>query len=198
MAIDNISSLGFVPEKLKTNEIYPKVCAMIDYIVNNALEEFEDVKYKYSGPDVVRDEVIKNIVTELGFEYVTSVMDTITNFQFNELLEFVSLLNLLKGSRQGLELILKLLGFNSVIQEWWEQIPKAEPDTYVITVIMDNNIVVDPAKTLDKVKEFAKHYVYPTFSNIDFKFNENLATLQINVAGFFKSHFYGEIYGSVS
>ena len=151
MGIDNISSILLIAEKTRNNEIYPKITGMLDHIINNALEEFEDVKYKYSGPDVVREDVVKNIVTELGFGYITEVMNTITNFEFNVLLEFVSLLNLLKGSRQGLELILKLLGFNSFILEWWQQTPIGEPDTYIITVIMDSNIVPDAVKTLDKV-----------------------------------------------
>ena len=184
---DSFSALELVPEKLRDKELYPKFAEMVDYIVKNFAEEFEDVKYKYRGPDVVREDVIKEIISELGFSYIRSVMDTLTNFQFNTLLQFVSLINLLKGSRQGLELVLLLLGFDSFIQEWWEKNPKGTPYTFEIVVIMDENQVTDVFETLARVQVFARAYVFPVIENVDFRFSVSFGERSITHAGWWRS-----------
>ncbi len=183
----------FLPFALKQYELYPKISEMLEYIVAGVAVEMEDVKYKYSRPDVVSDEVIKQIVQELGFQYIRDVMDTIENFEFTALLDFLSLISLLKGSRVGLELILKLLSFDSVIKEWWEADPKRPVYTYELVVIMDNNLVPDIFGTLEKIKIFARQYVFPTLENIDFRFQLTFAEKNANFAGFFRLHYAGRI-----
>lgn len=183
----------FIPEKLRDQPIYPKICSMTDYIISNAVLQFEDVSLKYSGSDVVRNDVIKEIVSELGFDYVRGVMDTITNFEFSILLQFIALLNTLKGSRQGLELILRLLGFDTVVREWWEETPPLPVDTYNLIVIMNTTFVQNPAETLEKVREFAREYVYPTLNTIDFRFSLSFATKNVNFGGFTRARYTGSI-----
>lgn len=178
----------YLVEKLKEYELYPKVKEMLDYIIGNALTEFEDVKYKYRGPDVVREEVIKEIISELGFKYIADIFDTVTNIELSVMLDFLGLLNLLKGSRIGLELVLNLLGFDAIIQEWWEQFPKREPHTYILTVIMDNSKVPDAYAALEKIQLFAKEYVYPVIENIDFRFTLSFAEKNVNMGGFVKQY----------
>lgn len=184
----------FIPEKLREDyELYPKLVDMLNYIVQGYAEEFKDIRLKNSGPDEVSEEVIKEIIRELGFDYITSVMDTITGFQFNSLLEFISLVNLLKGSRTGFELILKLLGFDSVITEWWEMYPKGQPQTFNIVVIMNNTFIPDVQATLDQVKIFSRAYVFPTISNIEFRFGFSFGEKNVTFFGFFKPNYYGKI-----
>lgn len=184
----------FIPEKLKQDyELYPKVVELLNYIIQGYAEKFKDIRLKNSGPDQVREEVIKEIIKELGFEYITQVMDTITGFQFNSLLEFISLVNLLKGSRAGFELILKLLGFDSIITEWWEVSPKAQPQTYELIVIMDNTFIPNVLDTLEKVKVFSLAYVFPSISNIDFRFGLSFGEKNVTFFGFSKAHYYGNI-----
>ncbi len=187
----------YLVEKLKTYELYPKVRELLNHIISNALTELEDVKYKYKGSDIVRKEVIQEVIEELGFGYINGIIDTITNFEFNVLLDFIGLLNLLKGSRTGLELILRLLSLDSVIQEWWEQSPVGEPNTYVITVIMNGSTVPNPSQTLEKVQAFAKEYVYAVINNIDFRFTFSFAEKNINFAGFTKQKVSTEVGGIV-
>lgn len=184
----------FIPEKLREDyELYPKLVDMLNYIVQGYAVKFEDIRLKNSGPDQVSEEVIKEIIRELGFDYITSVMDTITGFQFNSLLEFISLVNLLKGSRIGFELVLKLLGFDSVITEWWEMYPKGQPQTFDIVCIMNNTYIPNVLVTLNEVKVFARAYVFPTISNIDFRFGFSFGEKNVTFFGFFKSHYTGAI-----
>ena len=187
------TSLNFLPEGLRSQELYPKVCGMIDYIVQNFETALEDVKYKYRGPEVVRQEVIEQIIEELGFDYINQLMQTITNFEFNQLLQFLGLINLLKGSRDGLELVLKLLGFDSIIIEWWETAPLGAPATFDLTIVVDSSHVPDLNATIDKVKIFTEHYVYPKINNVELKFSFDFATKNITTAGFVKAKYVGEI-----
>lgn len=187
------TSIDFLPFAQKQYELYPKIGQMLDYIMSKAVVELEDVKYKYSRPDAVSSEVIKQIVQELGYQYIRDVMDTLENFEFTALLDFLSLISLLKGSRQGLELILKLLGFDSIIKEWWEIDPVRPVYTYELIIIMDTTFVPDIFGTLDKIKIFARQYVYPTLSNIDFRFNLSFAQKNVNFAGFWRLHYGGRI-----
>lgn len=186
-------TLEFIPEGLRSQELYPKVAAMMDFIIQNFEKELEDVKFKFRGPEVVREEVIKEIINELGFEYISQVMDTISNFEFNQLLQFLGLINLLKGSRNGLELVLKLLGFDSIITEWWETEPKGTVDEFDLTVIVNSSFVTDLNATVDKVKAFAKHYVYPNLNIVDFRFSFQLATKNLTMAGFVRSFYRGTV-----
>lgn len=191
--MSEIDSLQFVPEKLRQLELYPKLQAMLNHVLDAALTEFADVRYKDTEPSLVDTDVITNIINERGFQYISDIMSTITGFEFNTLLEFIGLVNLLKGSRAGLELILHLLSLDALITEWWENFPPTEADTFVITVVMNTSFITDPLATLEKVKAFCYQYVYPTISNIDFKFSLEFATKNVNFGGFSKAHYTGLI-----
>jgi hypothetical protein len=185
--------LSFIPPNLRENELYPKLSEMMNFIMDQAVADLVDTKYKWTGPEFQEKVVIQEIIKELGFEYISEVMDTITNFEFNTLLSFVSLINLLKGSRTGLELVLILLGFDSAISEWWERDPVHEVYTFEIVVIMDSNRVPNVFETLEKVKIFAREYVYPVIENIDFRFSFSFAEKNATVAGFAKPSYFGVI-----
>ena len=187
------NTIQFIPKNLREMELYPKLAEMMNYIITNSEAEIADVKYKWTHPEFVRQEVIQEVIKELGFQYISSVMDTITNFEFNTLLSFLSLINLLKGSRTGFELVLILLAFDSAISEWWEKIPQHEVYTFEVIIIMDSNKVPNVFKTLDQVKIFAREYVFPIIENIDFRFSFSFAEKNLTVAGFFKPHYFGII-----
>jgi Phage tail protein (Tail_P2_I) len=192
-----IDSGDYIPEKLRSLEVYPKLQSMMNHVLVNALEEFKDVRFKYRGPDVVSGEAIQEIIRELGFSYISSVMQTITNYQFNTLLSFLALINQLKGSRDGLVLVLRLLGFDAVIQEWWQQSPPGEPYTFQIVILLDNSIVADPFLTLARLQQFIREYVFPVISNIDFKFTFAFASKNVTVAGFTKARYTGQIMAAI-
>lgn len=189
----DFTSIGFLPENLRQDSLYVKFTEVLDYIVQNAAIEFEDIKYKNRDPNIINNRVIEEVIKELGFGYIVGIMDTLTNFEFNVLIEFVSLINLLKGSRQGLELVLKFLGFDTIISEWWEQDPKGTPYTYNLTVIMNTSYVPNIYDTLAKIKIFAKEYIFPVIGNLDFKFTLSFATKNITVAGFIDQTVTGQI-----
>ena len=187
------SSLEFLPEGIVSQELYPKICAMVDHIVQNFESQLEDTKYKFYGNSTAREAVIKEIIIELGFDYIRQVMDTLANFEFTQLLNFLSLINLLKGSRNGLELVLKFLGFDSIIYEWWETSPRGEADSFDLTIIVANSTVPNLNATVDKVKIFTRHYVYPKLNIVDFRFTVALASKNLTMAGFARTFYTGTI-----
>jgi hypothetical protein len=91
--------------------------------------------------------------------------------------------------------VLKLLGFDSIIREWWED-PSAlgDPLTYDITVFVNSSFVPDIFLTLEKVQEFSRNYVLAQISNVDVQFLfDRFASKAPIMAGFAKQRFIGQI-----
>lgn len=188
------TTLELVSSKLREDDFFIKMTEILDQVKADYDLDFADVKYKLQDPTQLREEAIKEIIDELGFEYIRQIMDTLTNIEFNVLIDFISLLNLLKGSREGLEIVMRLLGFDTVITEWWEASPQKEELTYDLTVLVNTSLVPDLDATLEKVKIFARHYVLPKLDLVDFKFVlESFLEKQINLAGFVRMKHFGRI-----
>jgi len=188
------SSIQLISKKLRDDEFFIKVAEILDQAKADYEFDIADVRYKLQDPTQLREQAIKEIVDELGFEYIRKLMDTLTNIEFNVLIDFISLLNLLKGSRDGLEIVMKLLGFDTVIIEWWEALPQKEPMTFDLTVLMNTTNVPDFVSTLEQVKIFTQHYVLPKLELIDFRFIlESFLEKQVNLAGFVRTKHFGRI-----
>jgi hypothetical protein len=188
------STIQLISKGLRDDEFFIKVAEILDKAKADYDTDFADVKYKLQDPTKLREEAIKEIIDELGFSYIRKLMDTLTNIEFNVLIDFISLLNLLKGSRDGLEIVMKLLGFDTIITEWWESLPNKEPLTFDLTVLMNTSLVPDFDSTLERVKIFTQHYVLPKLDLIDFKFVlESFLEKQTNVAGFVRMKHFGRI-----
>ena len=192
------SSIQLISKKLRNDEFFIKVSELLDKARSDYDTDFSDVKYKLQDPTKLREQAIKEIIDELGFTYIRTLMDTLTNLEFNVLIDFISLLNLLKGQREGLEIVMRLLGFDTIIREWWEASPTKEEMTFDLTVLMNTSFVTDFDATLQEVKIFTQHYVLPKLDLIDFKFvlGQFLAQ-QVNLAGFLKVKHFGKITGKV-
>lgn len=179
------TSIEFLPKNIRGFELHPKVAEMLDYILENAAKEFEDIEYKYRNPELVSDDVIERVIYEYGFQYINDLADTLIEVDRSILLYFMGLLYFYKGTRIGLELILRVLGFGFEIQEWWEQDPKGEHHTFNMTVLMDtSNLKGNVFETIDKIKEFSRFYVYPLFDIANVSFLFDIAEVSITHAGF--------------
>lgn len=178
-------TIKFFAERLRNEEIYPKIASMTDYIVQNAETDFQDVIAKYTDPGNASDDVIDRVIDEFGFSYINDIVDTITGIEKNILFQFLSLLHLLKGSRIGLQLVLEILGFEATIVEWWEESPKAEPDTFKIDIVFNLSQVSDVFLTLDRIRTFVIQYVYPKLIQTNINVDIEFAQGDTAVAGFF-------------
>lgn len=185
----------FVADSLKDAELSVKLNEMMTYIMTSVMVELNDTKFKNTNPESLSNETIKNIIAEQGYDYIVGVMDTLNGFQFNKMLYFLDVINELKGTRKGLELVLRLMGFDSIIKEWWQDAQfDQDPWTYEIIVIVNSSFVPDIFKTLDKVKEFSQNYVIAKVTNIELRFSaENFAQVAPLLGGFVTSTYRGRI-----
>jgi hypothetical protein len=176
----------FIADALKDAELTIKLNEMTNHVLGAVVNELNDIKNKKTKTETLSEDTIKEIIREQGFDYIVAVMDTITDFQFNQMVFFLDLINQLKGTRDGIELVLKLMGFDSIIKEWWEGAQfDQDPWTYEIIVIVNSSNVPDLFNTLDKVKEFSQNYVIAKVTNIEVRFfAENFAQLTPIMAGF--------------
>lgn len=189
----NFTSIEGLPPELQGVALNIKFTALFDFLVQQQAVEFQDVKYKYANPSQVNQEVIVNVINELGFSYITDVMATTTNLEFNTLLSFVSLINLLKGSVLGLQIILVLLGFDAVITEWYQTIPVGLPYTYSMLLLMNLSNVPNPIVTVNAVRIFARQYVFPLLTSLDYNFQVNFAEAGTAIVAFPKAYAFGTI-----
>ena len=192
-----------VPLKLRGKSLQKKFAEMADYIVLQScdggisVEGVVDTRYKYRDPDKLTPEVVSEIIKEYGFDYINDIVATLQNIETNVLIHFISLLHLLKGHRDGLELTLKVLGFDFQIEEWWEQSPQNKPHTYNMNIFFNLSQVTDVFETLNGIRIFSENYVYPKLlvANliVDFQFSD----AQTAIAGFQTFECSAEIVGSL-
>lgn len=181
------------PKDLRDYPIYPKISEMVEYIISNANAHFNDAKYKYSEPSNLTYEAIDKVINEFGYGYISSIMDTLTDIEYDTLVYFLGMISLLKGHRDGLELVLKLLDIDSIIVEWWEASPKRDVYTFDIVVYINTSKTLNIYDTLDKIKEFISHYVYPIIEKIELVFSFEFVDATVNHAGFYKKEMTGLI-----
>jgi len=184
---------AYIPKHLRGTELYTKLQELLLYVVDTSATELTDVKYKFKDNSQLSSDGVKNTILEQGFGYIVDVMNTVENLEFNVMLSFMDVINQLKGTRAGLELVLKLMGFDSIIAEWWED-PSVEKDkwSYELIVIFNSSNVPNIFDTLEKVKEFSDNYVLGKISNVEVRFSaERFATIPAVISGFtHETHFF--------
>jgi hypothetical protein len=192
IGLDSVITL--IAKNLRNDEFFVKVAELIDFETDTYKNEFADVRFKFQDPTQLREEAIKEIVNEFGFEYLRRLMDTLAEVEFNVLVDFISLLNLLKGSRRGLETVLRLIGLDSIITEWWEASPQQEEFTYDLTVIATNSIVPDFNDTLEKTEVFVRHYIAAKLRLIQIRFLlGSFFEETVAIGGFVRAREFGKI-----
>lgn len=127
------TSLYIAPD-LRDFEIYPKICELVQYIVDNFENDYSDIINKYQNPALASDDVISEVINEYGFGYINELIDTLENVDISILLNFMSLLHFLKGTRAGLELVLETLGFQAIIAEETKPVKKTPSRKVSVTI----------------------------------------------------------------
>ena len=195
MSITN--TISKVPEKLKKKALYIEVTDMLNFVHDKACEDFKDIKFKFKDSEQLSDEVNLEIIREQGFEYINDVIATLETADTKTILNFISLINILKGHVDGLELVLTLLGFEFDIQQWWQQSPQGEPHTYDMDIFFNLSIVTNVFQTLNRIRTFSENYVYPKLLVINLIVDFDLAEAETAIAGFKTQEFPSVIEGSL-
>lgn len=151
----------YVPAQLLKLPFWDKYSEVVQHIVDEKIKDFADSIGKFSDRVNLSDEAYEEILYESGYSYITDIL-VLDNEGLRNLLAFTPLIHLLKGTRKGLELVLKLLGATAEIVEWWETIGDANelpPNSFSLTVQFAGGN--DDQQMLIKFIDFISHYVYP-------------------------------------
>ena len=121
-----INSAKYLPKKLANNNKFQKICSLIDSLISDNSEYFSyeksqlnSVINKYRDFRNLDNTTIHQVVSEFGYQYIIDILE-LPDSRLRDLMGFLALINMLKGSRPGLELVLSLLGFEFELLEWWE------------------------------------------------------------------------------
>lgn len=126
-------------------------------------QAFVDVVDKYRDNQTISIQSIKDKLAEYGYLYLTEIFET-TDEQLRILASYLPLIQILKGTLPGLELIMTLLHVGLEIVEWWEDPENLEILSYVLSLELVNQPV--STQLLPRVKKFSREYVYPLLTNI--------------------------------
>lgn len=181
------------PRRLQNQELYEFLDYMMTFTDDRYLEELKDVDNKYRGPNNISKEAVQEILREFGLSTLGDLLDASPNINFGAIAFYASYIYLLKGSRIGYETAIRLLGFDFELQEWWEQNPKAKPNTMLFNVILDTSVVESPYETFQKIKKFTAEYVFPIIDPLQFTVSMELANLAWLHHGYAHKIYYNDL-----
>lgn len=169
--INYINSAQYLPPAFRQNEYYVKICSLIDSLIseNSKYFAYEEIQFmdgwnKYIDKDNVSLPSIREIIKEFGYQYILNILE-LPESRMKNLIAYLALINMLKGSKTGLELVLSLLGFDFKLLEWFED-PIALPhkNTYALELTFrDMGFGKDFFKNF---RTFSREYVYPLLERI--------------------------------
>jgi hypothetical protein len=175
-------SIGYYlpAERLKEETFYEFVL-MMDYLILHEKVYFDDFVQKYKDITKVRTKSLKEIVAEEGFKYVADVL-SLTRHELETLVKYISVINDLKGSLSGLEVVFNMIGIKYNMVEWWEKAPQGTPHTFDLAIEVDIDKVA--LNMMTNLKNFIRNYVYPVIENFEITYKMNIAQLAIILGGF--------------
>lgn len=166
-----INSANFLPPKIAEKESYAKICNVIDQLVSDSSTYFSyekkqlnEVINKYKDYDQLASETIHQMVAEFGYQYIIDILE-LPESNIKNIVAYLALINILKGSKRGLELVLSLLGLEYNIIEWFEDrelLPRK--CTYALELtFVDTGFKGNFYQRFDN---FTREYVYPILVNM--------------------------------
>jgi len=73
----------FIPDKLRSRELYSKVESVLQELTDEQLEFFNDVVLKYKDPFSIDRQGAIEVVEELGYGYITEIFTALTEEELN-------------------------------------------------------------------------------------------------------------------
>ena len=166
-----INSLKYLPKALQENVYYRKICSLIDCLLSENSEYFRS-ELSALGAAINKYRDFRNldyltthqVVKEFGFQYIVDILE-LPDSQLKDLVAFISLINMMKGTKMGLELVLSLLRLDYHIIEWFEDrelLPYK--NTYALNLTLTDLGV--SKSFMDNFYRFSREYVYPLLTNL--------------------------------
>lgn len=158
----------------QTIEVFQYMLGVSPLILNEKAKELskgEDSKQllldmldKYKDMESLSEDAIRNKIKEQGFEYLLDVFSLSLN-ELKVLGSYLPLIQSLKGSYSGIELVLMLMGASELkITEWWEDPTNLEVLSYILSIEIVNKPV--ESKFISRLQRFSRQYVYPLLTQV--------------------------------
>lgn len=181
-------SIGYYlpPNRLKEVTFWEFV-VMMDYLILHEKVYFEDFYYKYKDIAKIRTKSLKEIVSEQGYKYILDMLN-LSRKEYETLVKYIAVINDLKGSLSGLEVVFNILDISYNMVEWWEKDPQGVPHTFDLQIEVD--ILKVANNMINKLKAFIRNYVYPVIENFEITYKMNIAEMLIAMAGFIDNDWY--------
>ena len=124
----------------QTLELFEFICGDSDLSVpqdRDLQQMFVDVLDKYRDSETISIDSIKERIAEQGYLYLTEIFD-VTDENLRILASYLPMIQILKGTKPGLELIFTILNVGFEIKEWWEDPTNLEILSYILFVELIN------------------------------------------------------------
>lgn len=196
--MSDIDYSQYLPSKLRDTDLHQKVIDVVNNLTQEQRDEFKDVLLKYKDPFSITDDAAREIIKEFGFEYITEIIETLSNQDLGSLVTYIGFISTMKGHKTGLEVIFKLLGFDYEIVEWFEFDKDRKkghyPDSKVLEVdewklsinILGSTSINNIFDTVPKLHNFVRNYVYPLLAYLELLFVGEVSPISITSAGSIK------------
>ena len=117
----DFNSKDYLPLNIRDREFFGEITQLLDYVISKEHTELEPVISKYKDFSLLKKDYLVSIVGEFGYDIIMDIT-SFSESEIRKLLEYLCLINFLKGTRSGLEKALDLMGINFSLKEWWEQL----------------------------------------------------------------------------
>lgn len=173
------NAIELIPEGQRNLDLFIRVADLIDKNRDDFEAAINDIVSKYVNPASVSEEVVREVFYENGLPSIVDLFDAFETVDYNTILAFSGYILLFKGSMVGYRVVLDLVGFDYTVQEWWEQSPKAEPNTIKLDVNLDASEVAAPYQTFQNIKKFTREYIFPIIDPLGFDYTVVMADTAI-------------------
>lgn len=158
-------------------ELHQSVADIADYLHGlksgpseekyRALQQYgTDVMNKYIDVGTLSKRALTAMIIENGYSYIIDLL-SLTTEQLRSVVYYLPLIQSLKGTMQGLELLLSTFCDALEITEWWEdQTGTLPPYTMIINVIRLKNMTIK-SNIQNAIIRFCEEYVYPFILSVD-------------------------------
>lgn len=185
----------YLPEKLRDADLNAQVIDIINNFTAEQREEYKDIILKYQDPFSITEQAAREVLKEFGFEYITDIVETLSNEDLGTLVTYLGFISTMKGHRDGLDVIFGLLGFNYELVEWWEydkdrrkghfpDSPNLIVDEWKLSIdILASGNINNIFATIPKLNTFVRNYVYPVLAYLELLFVAVIDNISITAAG---------------
>ncbi len=137
-----LSSSNYIPKGIVSNDLYQKIVEAIDYVIANNETDFLDILNKYKDFTNQQGQGCKETLKEFGFENIIRILD-IPDSTAARLAYFVNAISMLKGHKEGLILVTRLLGGFAFVTEWFDGWTGYSSTTYtsLTPYILDDTVI---------------------------------------------------------